>query len=44
MMNHTSFPQNFDKSDIELDMNLHAWELMHAVGRLITFGPHSLLI
>jgi hypothetical protein len=43
-MNHTSFPQKFDKSEIELDVHLQAWALMHAVGGFITFGLHSLLI
>jgi uncharacterized protein YciI len=43
MMNHTSIPHNFDKSDIELDVHLQAWALMHAAGRFITFGPHFLI-
>jgi hypothetical protein len=27
-MNHTSFPQKFDKLEIELDVHLQAWTLM----------------
>jgi hypothetical protein len=44
MMNHTSFPQKFDKLEIELDVHLQAWALMHVAGRFITFGLHPLLI
>jgi hypothetical protein len=44
MMNHTLFPQKFDKSEIEFNVHLQAWALMHDAGRFITFGPRSLLI